>query len=105
MISLAHIRVIKTRSIYKGHIAILQHSAKEILSSVFGHPVELASLLHSPVSYITWGDEGQKYAFVLGEGSIDSPEEIEAVLLETFEKAIDHWQSVKSELASIHCMK
>lgn len=93
---------------YKGHVAILQHSATEIFSTYVGHDVDVASLLQLPVSKITWGEQGRgrQYVFVLGKGSIDSPEEIKQVLSEALTVAIDYWKNVRSELASIiHFMK
>lgn len=100
------IRIIDTPfSKYKGHVAILQHSATEIFISYVGHDVDVSSLLNLPISHIEWGQQGQQYAFVFEKGSIGSPEEIEAVFLETLNAAIEHWKDVRSELASIHCIK
>ena len=97
------IRIIDTPfTKYQGHVAILQLSATK---SYVGHDVVVADLLNLPISQITWGDQGRQYAFVLGKGSIDSPEEVEQVLSETLKSAINHWKSVKGELASMHNMK
>ena len=87
------IRIIDTPfSKYKGHVAILQHSASEIFSSYVGHHVDVASLLNLPVSRITWGEQSRQFAFILGKGSIESPEEVEQVISETLNAAINHWK-------------
>jgi predicted RNA-binding protein with EMAP domain len=100
------IRIIDNiRSKYKGRVAILRDSAKEIIASFIDHPVDVPSLLNLTVSQITWGDQGLHYAFVLGKGSIGSPEEVEQVFSEVVTAAIDHWKGVRGELASIHCLK
>jgi hypothetical protein len=99
------IRLIDTRSKYRGRVAILRDSAKEIIASFIGHPADVPSLLNLTVSQITWGDQGLHYAFVLGKGSIGSPEEVEQVFSEVVTAAIDHWKGVRGEVASIHCMK